>query len=110
MANATGQKLISADTTFTIAGFARAKESGDYGSCHANQAAFTFGQSGKKKAPRITRPKKSRCRLRQSRRKMISVRFGSCPCLSKEPLRSFKYQSHHRLNGERLRIADGNTG
>src|SRR5262249_24331996 len=36
--NVTGRKLISADTTFTIADFATAKGSGGYGNCRASQA------------------------------------------------------------------------
>src|SRR5262245_60623397 len=60
MVNVTGRKLISADTTFTIAGFARAKGSGGYGNCQASQAAFTSGHSGRRKANTITRAWKSR--------------------------------------------------
>src|SRR5262249_49909412 len=57
--NVTGRKLISADTTFTIADFATAKGSGGYGNCRASQAAFTSGHSARKKANRITTVRKS---------------------------------------------------
>src|SRR5215510_5395982 len=67
--NVTGPRLTSADTTFTIAGFAKAKEFGDYGNSQTNQAAFTSGRSGRRKATSITKPWKSPRPWRQLQRK-----------------------------------------
>src|SRR5438552_16825385 len=58
-ASVTGRRLTSADTTFTIADFARAKGFGDYGNCLTNQAAFTSGHLDRAKANRIMRARKS---------------------------------------------------
>ena len=57
--NVTGRRLTSARTTFTTAGFARAKGSGDYGNCLTSQADFTSGRLDRAKAKRIMRARKS---------------------------------------------------
>src|SRR5262249_4018677 len=67
--NVTERKLTSADTTFTIAGFATAQGSGGYGNCRASQAAFTSGHSARAKANRITKARKSPRQSKQLRRK-----------------------------------------
>src|SRR5436190_5730657 len=79
-ASVTGRRLTSADTTFTIADFARAKGFGDYGNCLTSQAAFTSGHSGRKKATRITRARKSQRPSKQLQRKPDRERL-LIPCL-----------------------------
>jgi hypothetical protein len=49
--------------------FAKAKEFGDYGNSRANQAAFTSGRPGRKKATSITKAWKSPRPWRQLQRK-----------------------------------------
>src|SRR5262245_3315069 len=70
--NVTGPKLTSTDTMFTIADYARARVSGDYGNCLTSQAAFTSGRSDRKKANRFTGAPKSPHQPKQSRRKRCS--------------------------------------
>src|SRR6185312_9495746 len=67
--NVTGRRLTSADTTFTIADFARAKGFGDYGNCLTSPAAFTSGHLDRAKANRIMRARKSPRQLKRLRRK-----------------------------------------
>jgi hypothetical protein len=50
--NVTGRRLTSARTTFTIAGFARAKEFGDYGNCLTSQDGFHIWPLGEKEGER----------------------------------------------------------
>jgi hypothetical protein len=67
MVSVIGRKPIWVRTMFTIAGFARARGSGDYGNCRASQAAFTSGRWGRTKANRITIARKSPRQSKQLR-------------------------------------------
>ena len=67
--NVTGGRLTSAETTFTIEGFAREKESGDYGNCLTSQVAFTSGHLDKAKSNGIIRARKSLRQWKQLRGK-----------------------------------------
>src|SRR5215469_17026120 len=86
MANATGQRPTSADTTFIIVGFVRLKGFGDYGICLTSRAAFISGHLVRKKATGIIGARKSQrsseqlsfefCRDRRPRLQLV-VRAAS---------------------------------